>query len=187
MSATAVDAMTPTRRPIEGPSAWIGADMRAREAEWSYRLSPAEIAEIEAALHRCRRAASTSPTSAARTSRCRRLARCLIGCVARCSTGAASCCCAAFRSKAGRSPRAPRLLGSRHVFRQRAVAERQGASARARLRSGRAAARQSEYPQLRDIGAAELPHRSLRCRGAAVPAAREVGRAVGDRQLHDRA
>src|SRR5271166_1869808 len=38
------------RRPIEGPSAWIGADMRSREAEWSYRLSPAEVAEIEAAL-----------------------------------------------------------------------------------------------------------------------------------------
>ena len=50
MSATAVDVMTPTRRPIEGPSVWFAADMRAREAEWSYRLSPAEIAEIEAAL-----------------------------------------------------------------------------------------------------------------------------------------
>jgi TfdA family taurine catabolism dioxygenase TauD len=37
------------RRKIEGPSAWIGAEMREREAEWSYRLSPAEIAELEAA------------------------------------------------------------------------------------------------------------------------------------------
>ena len=62
MSATAVDVMTPTRRPIEGPSVWFAADMRAREAEWSYRLSPAEIAEIEAcaaigarARTRCRR------------------------------------------------------------------------------------------------------------------------------------
>jgi hypothetical protein len=35
---------------IEGPSAWIGADMRGRDAEWSYHLSPSEIAEIEAAL-----------------------------------------------------------------------------------------------------------------------------------------
>ena len=35
---------------IEGPSAWTGADMRRREAEWIYRLSPSEIAEIEAAL-----------------------------------------------------------------------------------------------------------------------------------------
>src|ERR1700687_4055601 len=40
----------PSRRLIDGPSAWVGADMRKREAEWSYRLSPAEIAEIEAAL-----------------------------------------------------------------------------------------------------------------------------------------
>jgi len=37
------------RRMIEGPSAWIGAEMREREAEWTYRLSPAEIAELEAA------------------------------------------------------------------------------------------------------------------------------------------
>jgi Taurine catabolism dioxygenase TauD, TfdA family len=41
-----------TQRPlIEGPSAWTGADMRGREAEWSYRLSPPQIAEIEAALN----------------------------------------------------------------------------------------------------------------------------------------
>ena len=40
----------PLRRLVEGPSAWIGADMREREAEWTYRLSPLEIAEIETAL-----------------------------------------------------------------------------------------------------------------------------------------
>ena len=45
----------PSRRPIDGPSAWVGADLRKREAEWSYRLAPAEIAEIEAALRRERR------------------------------------------------------------------------------------------------------------------------------------
>src|ERR1700751_93640 len=40
-----------TLRPlIEGPSAWIGAEMRKREAEWSYRLSSSEIAEIETAV-----------------------------------------------------------------------------------------------------------------------------------------
>ena len=50
MPDTATRVMTPSRRPIEGPSAWTGADMRGREAEWSYRLSPSEIAEIEAAL-----------------------------------------------------------------------------------------------------------------------------------------
>jgi hypothetical protein len=43
-------ATLPLPRPIEGPSAWIGADIRGREAEWSYRLSPSDIAEIEAAL-----------------------------------------------------------------------------------------------------------------------------------------
>src|ERR1700720_438918 len=40
----------PVRRPIEGPSAWGGADMRQREAEWRYLLSPAEVAQIEAAV-----------------------------------------------------------------------------------------------------------------------------------------
>ena len=40
----------PSRALIEGPSAWIGADMRGREAEWAYCLSPPEIAEIEAAV-----------------------------------------------------------------------------------------------------------------------------------------
>lgn len=44
----------PFREPIEGPSAWIGAELRGRELEWSYRLSPAEIAEIEAALRAVR-------------------------------------------------------------------------------------------------------------------------------------
>ena len=49
MSATAVDVMTPTRPPIEGPSAWL-RDMRGREAEWTYRLSRSEVAEIEMAV-----------------------------------------------------------------------------------------------------------------------------------------
>src|SRR5712671_621689 len=40
----------PPRPPIEGPSAWVGADMRGREAEWTYRLSPREIVEIETAM-----------------------------------------------------------------------------------------------------------------------------------------
>jgi hypothetical protein len=44
----------PVRRPIEGPSAWVGADMRQREAEWSYLLSPAEVAEIETAVQAAR-------------------------------------------------------------------------------------------------------------------------------------
>ena len=40
----------PSRPPVEGPSAWTGADMRGREAEWTYRLSLAEIVEIETAV-----------------------------------------------------------------------------------------------------------------------------------------
>src|SRR5437660_7164135 len=44
----------PSRRLIEGPSAWVGADLRKREAEWSYRLSAAEIAEVEAAARAVR-------------------------------------------------------------------------------------------------------------------------------------
>jgi Taurine catabolism dioxygenase TauD, TfdA family len=47
--ATPVQAL-PVRRLIEGPAAWFGPDLRARETEWSYRLSPSEVAEIEAAL-----------------------------------------------------------------------------------------------------------------------------------------
>jgi hypothetical protein len=38
------------RRPIEGPSAWTGADMRQRAAEWTYRLSPTDRAEIAVAV-----------------------------------------------------------------------------------------------------------------------------------------
>ena len=47
-------APPPMRQPIAGPSAWVGADMKRREAEWSYRLSASEIAEIEAAVRQVR-------------------------------------------------------------------------------------------------------------------------------------
>jgi hypothetical protein len=40
----------PLRPLVEGPAAWTGAEMREREAEWTYRLSPAEVAELEAAV-----------------------------------------------------------------------------------------------------------------------------------------
>ena len=59
MPATDTNVMAPARglpaRPlVEGPSAWIGADMRGREAEWAYHLSPPESAEIEAATQAVR-------------------------------------------------------------------------------------------------------------------------------------
>src|SRR4051794_1614692 len=45
---------TAPRRRIKGPAAWTGADMRRRESEWTYRLSAAEIAEIEQATREVR-------------------------------------------------------------------------------------------------------------------------------------
>jgi Taurine catabolism dioxygenase TauD, TfdA family len=50
MPALDATSIAPVRRPIEGASVWFARDMRGRETEWSYRLSPAEIGEIEAAL-----------------------------------------------------------------------------------------------------------------------------------------
>lgn len=39
---------------IEGPSAWLAADMRQREAEWRIHLTPPQIAEIESAVRAVR-------------------------------------------------------------------------------------------------------------------------------------
>lgn len=44
----------PLRQLIEGPSVWTGAEMRGREAEWSYHLSQSEIEEIENAVRAVR-------------------------------------------------------------------------------------------------------------------------------------
>jgi Taurine catabolism dioxygenase TauD, TfdA family len=54
MSVMDAEIVTAARRPpprplIRGPSAWTGAEMRGRETEWSYRLSPAELDEIDTA------------------------------------------------------------------------------------------------------------------------------------------
>jgi len=38
------------RPAIEGPSAWIGADLREHPAAWTHKLSPREIDEIETAV-----------------------------------------------------------------------------------------------------------------------------------------
>jgi hypothetical protein len=59
MSVSEDNAMTqlrraPSRPLVEGPSAWIGADMKQREDEWSYRLSPAQLDEIDAAVRAVR-------------------------------------------------------------------------------------------------------------------------------------
>jgi len=49
MSTTAVERLLePSRSLIEGPPAWIGADMANRLETWIYQLLPGEIAEIQA-------------------------------------------------------------------------------------------------------------------------------------------
>jgi TfdA family taurine catabolism dioxygenase TauD len=56
MSVTEIAAVAPpsspvpARPPIEGLAAWIGAELRGREAEWTYRLSKTELDEIDAAV-----------------------------------------------------------------------------------------------------------------------------------------
>jgi hypothetical protein len=45
-----IGTVVTARRPIEGPSVWTGAEMRGREAEWAYRLSDGDRAEIGAAV-----------------------------------------------------------------------------------------------------------------------------------------
>jgi len=50
MSVMEADIATARRPLVEGPSAWIGAEMRQHPEEWTYRLSPAELDEIDAAV-----------------------------------------------------------------------------------------------------------------------------------------
>lgn len=51
MSATTTQAPASAHRPlVQGPSVWAGPDMAKREAEWTYVLTPSDIAEVEAAL-----------------------------------------------------------------------------------------------------------------------------------------
>ena len=52
MTASVSQAATaaPPRPLIDGPSAWVGAELARRPETWTYGLAPAEIAEIEAAV-----------------------------------------------------------------------------------------------------------------------------------------
>ena len=51
MSTAATTISSPNRHPpVESPAVWFGPDMAAREAEWTYVLTPSDVAEIEAAL-----------------------------------------------------------------------------------------------------------------------------------------
>src|SRR5262245_26090013 len=49
LAAMMTPAMPPG--PMTGPSVWYGRDLAVHERDWIYRLSPAELAEIDAAVH----------------------------------------------------------------------------------------------------------------------------------------
>jgi hypothetical protein len=40
-------------RKITGPAAWVGPEMAADERHWLYRLTPADIADLENAARHC--------------------------------------------------------------------------------------------------------------------------------------
>ncbi len=48
------DHQTSPRAPVQGPSAWIGADIARRPDEWPYQLTTDDLAEIAAATETCR-------------------------------------------------------------------------------------------------------------------------------------
>jgi hypothetical protein len=50
MSAATTISSSTHRLPVDGPTVWFGPEMAAREAEWTYVLTPSDVAEIEAAL-----------------------------------------------------------------------------------------------------------------------------------------
>ena len=117
--------------PITGPKAWRGDDL-ARETSWIVTLTDAEIADVDRALaaaqgHR----PAARPRSTASTSRSPSCGRAWSRRWPRCTTAAASWCCAACRSqrysdddvgldllghgplpRAGRSTRTPRATCS---------------------------------------------------------------------------
>ena len=54
MSATTPPSPAPAPALVQGPSAWLAADMRQREPEWRTHLTPPQIAEIETAVQATR-------------------------------------------------------------------------------------------------------------------------------------
>ena len=49
------------RKPVEAASAWIGATLKQHPASWTYRLSDAEIAELDDATYAARRSGLDLP------------------------------------------------------------------------------------------------------------------------------
>ena len=173
-----------SRRPVEGPSAWTAADMRGPQAEWSYRLSPSQIAEIEAALQAVRargldiaairREDFPLPTLGPVLERLRDEVLHGRGFVMLRGvpveerpieeSATAYWGIGTYFGSARSQNAKGHLLG--HVY-----------------DLGGSSETDPNTSQLCDLGAAELPYRPVRCGGAAVPAAGKVGRTVGDRQL----
>jgi hypothetical protein len=48
------DVLAPLRPLVEGPSAWIGAELAKRPEAWTYHLATGDLSEIEAAVQACR-------------------------------------------------------------------------------------------------------------------------------------
>ena len=184
MPALDATSLASIRRPIGGPSVWFADDMRGREADWSYRLSAAEVAELETAL----RAVQARDLDVAAISRqdfplptlgpvLDRLCNDVLN-----GRGFVLLRGVPVENRPI-AESAAMYWGIGTLFRQRAVAERQGSSAGPCLRPWRQQRDRSDHSQLRNLGATEFPYRSLRRGGAVVPAAREVGRPFRDRQL----
>ena len=176
---------TPPRPLVEGPSAWIGRELRGREDEWIYsalRRRDRRDRERDGGGARARPRHRRDPPRRFPAADARRPARR----DARRSPQRPRL--RADPRPAGRGPadrrQRRRLLGHRHLFRQRPLAEREGASAGPCARS-----RASRHdPNVRIYQTTErqtFPHRLLRHRRAVVPEDREIGRAVVADQLDD--
>ena len=51
--ALMADHVSPPRPLVQGPTAWVGAELARRPEEWTYQLSPADHAEVAAATRIC--------------------------------------------------------------------------------------------------------------------------------------
>ena len=169
------DLMSDTRSTlVDSPAAWYGRDLQDRD-DWVELLTPAEVDELLAAvadiaergisLLEMSRDDFALPTLGIAPASTRRRTRPRAGVLAAAGT-AERADVAARRSR--------RVLGHRAPHGGAGVAELAWPSARSRHRRGRRHPR-AGLAGLPDQGAPAVPHRQLRHRRAAVPAAVEVG------------
>ena len=158
MSTGAETIMNRARQPIVGPSVWLAPDMRQREREWTYRLSPAEIAEIEAALKSVHARALEIASIRREDFPLPTLGPVLERLCAEVLNGRGFALLRGLPVEGRPIAKCRSLLGHRHVFRQCPFTECPWSLARAHLRSWRQQRSRSKYPQLRHIGTAEFPY-----------------------------